>query len=466
MTAPDSAIRPALESLLASPQFAASARACRFLRFIVETALGGRGDTLKEYTLGVEVFDRAPSFDPASDTIVRVEAVKLRKRLAAYYRGPGRSASWIIDVPKGAYVPRFRPRAVRAARSAPTSIAVLRFLNLDPTADSEFWSDGLTDELASVLARASRLRVVSRTSAFAFRGKPEDVRSIGRQSGAAFVVEGSVRRQGRRVRVSAQLIEVATGVQIWSETLERELQDAWTVQQEIARSIVAAIHVELTLGDRRRMSRRHAAVSAAFELYLKGRTLLDTFSLSSQHEALQIFEQASAADPDYPLPLLGAARARMNLALLDTLPPREIVPVAKADLQKALALDPDFAEAHGLLASLLCRHEWNWAEAEKHYRVALRLSPHAAGVHDEYAANYLAPVGRIEEALAENRAARELDPFSLQPDRSHALAQKRIVEQAGGGFVTGYQQQLRERHASPRRYSAPGSNRGDFGSLP
>lgn len=419
-------VRSALERLLLSPQFAASPRASRFLRFVVTAALEGRQQTLKEYVLGVEVFDRAPGFDPAVDTIVRVEAVKLRKRLDAYYLGPGRSDPVVISVPKGAYVPQFRLNGGAGATvtnrlSDPVSVAVLPFANLSPDAANEFWSDGLTDELTSLLSRVSRLRVVSRTSAAAFKGKPMDVRAIGSALGAAMLVEGSVRRQEDRVRIAAQLTEVESGLHLWSGTLEREARDAWAVQQEIARAVVEAIHVELTSSEERRMARRHTDSASAFELYLQGCHALARFEVPSQREALALFERACAADSGYPLPLLGAARSWMNLAVLGVERPRDVAPRAKEALRKALSLDPAFAEAHSLLASVICRHEWDWAEAEKHHRIALRLAPNAAEVHDEYATTFLAPKGRIEEALAENRIARQLDPFSPQLARSYVL---------------------------------------------
>jgi serine/threonine-protein kinase len=332
----------------------------------------------------------------------------------------------VIELPKGAYHPNFRIRAEHRTKrkplgTTPISVAVLPFLNLTPGDENEFWSDGLSDELTSVLASTASLRVISRTSSFAFKGKRVDVRLIGTTLGASLVVEGSVRMQHGRVRVAAQLTDARAGAQLWSVTLEREIEDAWKVQQEIATSIVAAIHLELTARDRTLITKRHTEVFEAFELCLKARHLIDRFEIGSQREALELFHRAHAADPAYPLPLMGTARAEMNLAVLGAAPPSEIVPRAKAALRQALLLDPEFAEAHALMASIESRHEWNWRGAEAHYQLALRLAPHAPEVHDEYATNYLTPLGRIEEALAENRIARELDPFSPQSRRSYVL---------------------------------------------
>jgi len=421
--APDAAaIRPALARLLESPQFAGAVRASRFIRFIVEKTLEGGGEILRESALGVAVFDRGPSFDPVIDTIVRVEAVKLRKRLRAYYRGSGRVEQVIIDIPKGAYEAVFRRRVQRRVRAdRAMSIAVLPFANLSPPDADEFWGDGLADELTSILSRARSLRVISRTSAFAFRAHPMDVRRIGERLGASVVVEGSVRRQQNRVRVAAHLTEVKSGLQLWSGTFERVVEDAWAVQQDVANAIVDAVRVELSLEDRRRIGKRHTANAEALELYLKGCHVMDRFDAASQQGALQLFGRALEVDPRYPLPLVGTARVRINLAMMGAAPPIEILPQAKEALQRALAIDPELAEAHSLAASLISRYEWGWAEAEQHYRAALRLAPNAADVHDDYATGYLAPLGRIEEALAENRAARELEPYSPRLQRSHAF---------------------------------------------
>jgi eukaryotic-like serine/threonine-protein kinase len=248
-----------------------------------------------------------------------------------------------------------------------------------------------------------------------------DVREIGRLLGAAMVIEGSVRRHRNKVRVGVRLTDVATGVYLWSGTIERETKDAWVVQQEIAKAVVDAVDLELTAGEKERMGKRHSDNPAAFEFYLKGRHISARMETLSQQEALRLFQSACAADPKYTLPLLGIARCQMNLAFMGLLPPKDAVPAAKAALHQALALDSDLAEAHSIMASVISRHEWNWTEAEKHYRAALRLAPNAPDVHDAFATDYLAPLGRIDQALSENRVARELDPFSPQLRRSHVL---------------------------------------------
>jgi len=411
------AVRSALERVLASPQFVASPRASRFLQYVAEAELAGRGSGLKEYVLGVEVFDRRPSFDPRTDTIVRVEAVKLRKRLRAYYRGSGRLDPVLIDVPKGSYEPRFRLRSKRnvsraSSRAKPVCIAVLPFVNLSSDADQEYWSDGLTEELTSALARTGGLRVVSRTSAFTFKDSSIDVREIGRRLGADLVVEGSVRRIGARIRITAQLIKAATGFQLWSETLDRPVEDSCLVQQDVVRAIAQAVRLELTPAQQREICERYTVNPQAFELYLKARHSMDRPDFPSQHEAMELFKRALTADPTYPLPLVGMARSHMRWAMIGLEPPRKQAALARKALEQALDLDSQLAEAHAHMGRLISRHEWRWADAAKHHRRALYLAPYSAEVHNAYATEYLAPLGRIDEALAENRRARELDCFA------------------------------------------------------
>jgi TolB-like protein/Tfp pilus assembly protein PilF len=417
-------VEDALERLLGSPQFAGSPRARRFLQFVVQAALGGRADGLKEYLVGVEVFDRAPSFDPRIDTIVRVEAVKLRKRVQEYYRGPGRKDLVIIDLPKGGYAPQFRLRASRSStpgQSRPSlagkadlfSVAVLPFANLSLDPDQEYWSDGLSDELTSALSRLARLRTVSRSSVFAFKGKPTDVREAGRLLSADAIVEGSVRMQAGRVRVAAQLTQVSTGLILWSDTIEREVRDAWAVQEEIAKAIVTAVRLKLSPEERNEVTKTYTANPEAFELYLKGRHALEQPRILLEYESADyLFQQALASDPGYVLPMLGLARTYLNMTFFGVAPPSELMPRAREILNRALTLAPDLAEAHGLMAGLIAQLEWNWEQAEQHFRWAMKLAPNSAELHATYAAGYLLPLGRSEEALAEIRLARELDPFS------------------------------------------------------
>ncbi|MGH9718620.1 MAG: hypothetical protein ACRD8O_00275, partial [Bryobacteraceae bacterium] len=259
MAVPPDAVQAQLQRILSSKSFATSARLTRFLRFTVTAALEGRAAELKEYVIGVGVFDRKASFDPRVEPIVRVEARRLRAKLRQYYETDGQLDALIIDFPKGSYTPKFRSRdAVDPAASQPAApshntVAVLPFANLGSDADNEYFSDGLTEELIHALTKVEGLLVVARPSAFHFKGQAQDVQKIGEQLGVHSVLEGSVRRSGSRLRISAQLIEVATGFYLWSETYERKIEDVFAIQEEIAHAIVDALKVKLTGSGERRL---------------------------------------------------------------------------------------------------------------------------------------------------------------------------------------------------------------------
>ena len=194
--------------------------------------------------------------------------------------------------------------------------------------------------------------------------------------------------------------------------MEREANNAWAVQEEIARAIVAAVNLELTPEEQRASVSTHSPHPDAFELYLKGRHAAQYMRKASQCRAIEIFQAAIAIDPSYSLAFVGLARCYLNLAELGLAPPIEVAPRARQALEQALALDQNLPEAHALMATTIARHEWDWPRAEEHYRRALALAPNVAEAHQEYASGFLAPHGRFEEAFAENRRARELDPFS------------------------------------------------------
>src|SRR3954451_12744550 len=222
------AARTQLEKVLAHSMFSGAPRLSSLLRYLLEETLAGRGDQLKEYTLGVAVLGRGSGFDPRLDSIVRVEASKLRARLETYYKNAGAKDDILIELPRGSYVPRIVPRAreVDAPRAA-GAIAVLPFVNLGPEPDNEYLSDGLTEEIIDRLGTVPGMRVVARTSAFQFKEKGGNVQEIGRALGAEHLIEGSIRKSQNRLRVSARLIEAATGYRVWSRVYEQQLDDVF-----------------------------------------------------------------------------------------------------------------------------------------------------------------------------------------------------------------------------------------------
>lgn len=242
-------VRQELTRILSSVSFSRSKRLSRFLSFVVEQALAGNRGRLKEYVIGVEVFGRQESFDPRLDPIVRVEAGRLRAKLQHYYRNEGRDHGIRIDCMKGCYSPVFWKNAPSAnpSREALT-VAVLPFADFSPEGNQAHLCAGIADELISLLAQVDGVRVASRTSSFAFLGRNEDVRLIGHHLNVNVVVEGSVRREGDRLRITAQLADARDGFEHWSETREWVRADTFAVQKQFSELIVG--HLKTMLPDR------------------------------------------------------------------------------------------------------------------------------------------------------------------------------------------------------------------------
>jgi serine/threonine-protein kinase len=228
----------------------------RFLRFAVEQAILRREETLKEHLIGIEVFDRKPCYDAGADPIVRVEARRLRTKLSDYYQEQGWNDSVKIDFPLGSYVPVFfwqdgvpSLRVAKGSSSQPCTrrkaLAVLPFLNLSPDPDNEYLSDGLTEELINALAKVKGMYVVARTSIFQFKGQACDIRKLGELLSVQSVVEGSVRKAGKQLRITVQLIDVFDGYHLWSEAYTRAMKDIFALQEEISGSIVNALKPRL-----------------------------------------------------------------------------------------------------------------------------------------------------------------------------------------------------------------------------
>ena len=291
------AVRNQLEHLLAGPALSGAPRLSSLLRYLVEETLAGRGDQLKEYTVATAVLGRGSAFDPRLDSIVRVEASKLRARLSAYYKGAGARDAIVIEVPRGSYVPRFsagtRENDVVGRKG---SIAVLPLVNLGPESDAEYLADGLTEEIIDRLGTITEMRVVARTSAFQFRGKVGDIQQIGRALNAEYLLEGSIRRSENRLRVNARLIEAATGYRVWSHAYDGTTEDIFGIQTKIADAIGAAF------GGRRRPAAEGTAAgelgAEAYHLYLRGRFHRNQWTLGGLEKSIEYFERALALEPE------------------------------------------------------------------------------------------------------------------------------------------------------------------------
>ena len=306
--------------------------------------------------------------------------------------------------------------ALESARAAglasqALSIAVLPFANLGGGPDQEYFGDGLAEEIISALTQIPGLRVAARTSAFAFKGKNEDVRKIGEALGIAHVLEGSVRHAGTRVRVTAQLIAVAGGTSLWSERYDRELTDIFAIQDEIARAIVDVLKVKLVSQDRP-ILRRQTSNLAAYQACLEGRFQFEQYTPASLARSIQYFERAVQLDPNYAAPHAGLAEAYLYLTNYQPTPMREVHLKSLAAASRAIELDPRGPEgylARGFIRGA-CQHQWQAAGED--FDQALEFNPDLPLAHYRRGLWYLVPLGRMEEAVHEARRAAELDPLS------------------------------------------------------
>jgi TolB-like protein/Tfp pilus assembly protein PilF len=292
------------------------------------------------------------------------------------------------------------------------SVAVLPFVNASPDPENEYLSDGITDELITALAKVEGLRVAARTSVFALKGKPQDVRAIGALLGASEVLEGTVRKAGDRLRISAQLSSTGDGRLLWSERYDRTLDDVFAIQDEIARTIVTTLRATSFADLSEPVARRYTENVAAYGLYLRGRYEWNRRSQEGVREGIAFFEQAIAADPNYALAYTGLSDCYALHVDYRSIPTAEGFERAKTYARKALELDDRLAEAHSSLAWCLFIYDWDWAGADREFRRAIALDPRYATAHQWYAF-LLASQGRLEEALVEAHTALELDPASV-----------------------------------------------------
>ncbi|HTT65032.1 MAG TPA: protein kinase [Bryobacteraceae bacterium] len=290
------------------------------------------------------------------------------------------------------------------------SIAVLPFTNMSRDPDDEFFSDGLAEEIINALAQIPGLKVIARTSAFAFKGQNTDIRKIAEALGVTTILEGSVRRAGSRIRVTAQLITAADGSHMWSQRYDREIADVFAVQDEIAQAITSSLEVKLGA----KAASRHAYTPSvpAYEAFLRGRHHLFKFTPESWKRAEECLKQAIALDPRYAQPhaMLGYGYLEAEAGGIKDL--RTVAPLIRAEAQKALEIDPGEPGPRFLLGSVAAAHDYGWDEASRQFQAAMATSGVSPEGHWAYASLYLQPLGRFQEAVAEMQSAVEQDPLN------------------------------------------------------
>jgi serine/threonine protein kinase/Tfp pilus assembly protein PilF len=292
------------------------------------------------------------------------------------------------------------------------SIAVLPFTNLSTDKEQEYFCDGMAEEIINALSQVEDLRVVARTSAFVFKDKREDIREIGKKLNVETLLEGSVRKSGERLRITAQLVKVSDGYHLWSEKFDRDLADVFAIQDEISLAIVDKLKVKLLGDEREKLLKRYTQNLEAYDLYLKGRYHWNRRMPEALKKAVAHFEQVIQKDPSYALAYAGLADCYSMLAQVYVLPPKEAFPKAKVLASKALEIDETLAEAHTSLAFVLGYFDWDWAGSEREFKRAIELNPKYPTAH-QWFAMVLVKLGRTSEALQEIHKALELDPFSL-----------------------------------------------------
>ncbi len=465
-------IRAYLERLMTAPVFASAPRRSRLLRYLTERTLAGEGDKVNEYAIGTDVFGKQPSFDPRSDSMVRTDVMRLRQRLRQYYAEEGRGDAILLDIPPRSYrvaiefrdaaeagsrvdagaleaqvsippasevagpatvaaPPIARPRiwallggAVLLAAAASglawrwfppesppvRSVVVLPFQDYSSDHQSGYLADGLTDEITNSLANLNGLRVISRTSAFEYKGKGIDIRDIGRQLKVGMSLEGSLDREGDRLRIRAQLNRNADGYHLWSHVYEVQFSDLMTVQRDIARSIAGDLQLSQSFDPNPGGNLpQHEPSPEAHELYLRGAEAWNAATLNSFRKGAALFQAATERDPQFAEAWLGLANTHWNLGIFSGWSEVSVAQV-ESEARRALDANPHLASAHATLGQILWRHDFDWPRAETEFRTALQYGNGSYNVHNLYAI-CLSERGRFAESHRHYRTAQELSPL-------------------------------------------------------
>jgi len=416
---PATSVADELARIVNSPRFISSARLCRFLTHIVNRTIQGDLDSLKEFSIAVEVFDRTSEYDPNIDAIVRVEARRLRAKLKEYYEGPGRNDPVLIGLRPGRYVPIFRwldPQPPSQTQEIGAtiqlggpSVAVLPFVNMSPDPEQQYFCDGISEEIINLLTHIPRLKVIARSSAFQFKGMSVDIREVGRRLDADVVIEGSVRKAGNELRITARASETESGHHLWSETFARERKDVFAVQEEIAQAVGGLLRLHMPEA-RPRVHVSHPNLEA-YTRYVKARVLIYQQSPETLRTALGQLRELIEVFPDYAPAYSGIAEANGHLALFGFVSGRAVFPEMKATAERGYALNPESGETCSVLGGFRGWFEYRRDEANRLYDRALKLQPGLARTY-RYRAMLLLCQGDTEAAESGLRRSTELDPLS------------------------------------------------------
>jgi len=292
------------------------------------------------------------------------------------------------------------------------SLAVLPFENTSGEREDEYLSDGITGSLINTLATIPKLRVMAQSTVFRYKGRKIDPQAIGRELNVRAVLTGTIMHLGGSLRIGTELVDVATGSQLWGTQYNRKPDDIFVVQDEISSEISGKLRLQLTRAEKKRLTKHHTENAEAYRLYLQGRHHWNRWTEQGFYKAIDYFQQAVEKDPSYALAYAGVADSYVLLGWNSYLPPKEVFPKGKAAATTALQLDPELPEAHASLAALLWLHDWRWDEAQIEFKRSLELGPAYATANHWYA-EYLMTMGKHEEVMARMKKGQEIDPLSL-----------------------------------------------------
>lgn len=442
-------VRQQVARITGSRRFARSDRLIRFLRFVVDRALEGDTGSIQEYAIGREVYDRRESFDPAGDSIVRVEARRLRRRLAEYYASEGARDRILIELPGRGYMPvvqrrevapdepvwvsRPRNRIIAAVLTVSAaavglfllsstweqrqangyrSLGVLPFSNYTNDASQDYFADGLIDCVVADLTQIRALRVISRTTMMQYRNAGKPAPKIGRELGVEYLIEGSVSKAENRIRVTVQLIHAPTDKYVWARSYEAASGMTLDVQRAMVADIVDRIAVNLSPAEKAVVQGRPTGNPVAYEALLKGIFAWNQWTGAGAAAAISYFRAAVEQDPGFALAWAWLAAGYRQSIWMGDAPSRQTLAAAKSAALKAIEIAPALAaghHSHGLGLTM----EGQWERAESELVEAIRLEPGNPLFHHGYGILCLAPQRRLEEAEAEIRKAVRIDPASL-----------------------------------------------------
>ncbi|HWE53687.1 MAG TPA: hypothetical protein VG273_28110 [Bryobacteraceae bacterium] len=406
----------AVERICGDPAFARAARLCRFLRHAVNRTLAGEADSLKESLLGREVFDRGPHFDPKADPIVRIDARRLRRKLADYYGAAGASDRIRISFHTGAYVPSFeRTSGAPEAASGELVVAVLPFRNLSMSVETEFFSEGLTEALLNAAAREPNTKVIARHSAFQWSEAGLDPEALRSRFGVQKIAGGTVQTTETECRIAVHLIDTCDSSVVWSKEFRGNFGRWFDLQELVCAQTVEALRDKPAEPSRKQAGRRIAPAGdrAAYQLYLRGRHELAKGNPENYGEVLRLFAEAVARDPHLAPAWAGLAQVHGTLGLVLGHSPSEMVAKAHEYAGRALALNPREPDARVTLGLLQLFGNFDFSGALQAFTDVLDDHGEHVGARINRALYCLAGRGDLEEAEAEVRGVLEIDPLNM-----------------------------------------------------